>query len=510
MKKRNRILLFSTAKKLLLILLIAIFTMLFGCVNNEAQNISTETPSITEEGQNSVINILMPVNQYKPMYENISIWQDILKDKYDIELNLKYVQNFDSFAIGTYISDEINNGYSGLIHLWDWTDTKTIELAKSGEILPLTQYMMNNEVFNSFPIGMTDRYKLEDNEIWGIPVMYSVTPMARVTKKDWLTNLDMEVPATVTELYNMFKAFTYDDPNNSGEDDTFGLSVYKKCELGNLGDIFLANACYIDPYGYSSISFDRETNTYEDAFLKSGARISFDMIASMVDEKMINTVDYSSTFAFEEENDGSFYYFVNGIGNLDKVTIIWYVEGTNNENLCRANTGAGCYVLSKNTEKPQEVIDTFINTFYGSPEGYYMAFGGIKEIDYKVDGKKYISIAGKNAVRILERYTPYLKSNGYSWVNENNEIISKNCEFLTEGTEILYNMNKLYFTSLLDTPFGTDLNNYSKQMVSSLIAGDINVNDLLSEYRTHMKMTGTQDMIDSENEALGKTTNFHY
>ena len=501
----------KTIRRFILFFIIVIFSMLFGCSNNEIEKTITETPSIIEEGKNSVINILMPVNQFKPMYENISIWQDMLKDKYNIEIDLKYISDYNAYANGTYISDEINNGYSGLIYLWDYTDAKLIELAQKREILPITEYIVNNKIYNSFPVGMTERFILANNELWGIPVMYSVTPIARVTKNDWLTNLDIEIPATVTELYNMFKAFTYYDPNNSGEDDTFGLSVYKKCELGNLGDIFLANACYIDPYGFSSISFDRETNTYEDAFLKSGAHISLDMIASMVDEKLIKQVDYSSTGAFEEEkNDGSFYYFVNGINDLEKHTIIWFVEGTNNENLCRANTGAGCYVLSKNTENPQEVVDAFIDTFYGSPEGYYMAFGGIKEIDYKVDGKKYIDIAGKSGVRILDRYTPYLKSNGYSYVNADNEVRAKNLEYLTDGSEALFNMKKLYFTSLLDTPFGVDSNNYAKQMISLLIVDEISVDDLLIEYRNKMKMTDMQNAIDSKNESVDKITQYKY
>jgi hypothetical protein len=60
-----------------------------------------------------------------------------------------------------------------------------------------------------------------------------------------------------------------------------------------------------------------------------------------------------------------------------------------------------------------------------------MALGGIEEIDYKVDGKKYIDIAGKNGVRILDNYTPYLKSDGYSqdMIDSKNEALGKTTNF---------------------------------------------------------------------------------
>src|SRR5690625_1596746 len=43
-------------------------------------------------------------------------------------------------------------------------------------------------------------------------------------RQDWLDNLGLEVPKTVEDLKEVARAFTEDDPNETGEDDTIGLA----------------------------------------------------------------------------------------------------------------------------------------------------------------------------------------------------------------------------------------------------------------------------------------------
>jgi putative aldouronate transport system substrate-binding protein len=48
---------------------------------------------------------------------------------------------------------------------------------------------------------------------------------AVIIRKDWLDNLGMDLPETTDDLYELARAFTEDDPNGSGEDDTYGLII---------------------------------------------------------------------------------------------------------------------------------------------------------------------------------------------------------------------------------------------------------------------------------------------
>lgn len=72
-----------------------------------------------------------------------------------------------------------------------------------------------------------------DGKTYGLP---RVRPMARRAfqyRADWLRNLGMEEPKTVDEFYDMLYAFTYNDPDLNGEDDTYGLVANGGQELAN-------------------------------------------------------------------------------------------------------------------------------------------------------------------------------------------------------------------------------------------------------------------------------------
>lgn len=63
-----------------------------------------------------------------------------------------------------------------------------------------------------------------DGKLYGI---YRERPLSRqgiVIRKDWLDNLNLKTPKTLDELYEVAKAFTEDDPDKDGKDDTFGLT----------------------------------------------------------------------------------------------------------------------------------------------------------------------------------------------------------------------------------------------------------------------------------------------
>ena len=63
-----------------------------------------------------------------------------------------------------------------------------------------------------------------DDKIYGL---YAERPESRqgiVIRKDWLDRLGLEPPETLEELYEVLHAFTYDDPDGNGVQDTFGLT----------------------------------------------------------------------------------------------------------------------------------------------------------------------------------------------------------------------------------------------------------------------------------------------
>jgi len=59
-------------------------------------------------------------------------------------------------------------------------------------------------------------------------------------RQDWLDNLGLEVPVTLDDYLNVMKAFTEDDPDGNGQDDTYGWSgsVDSLGQIGSFDPIF--------------------------------------------------------------------------------------------------------------------------------------------------------------------------------------------------------------------------------------------------------------------------------
>lgn len=85
-------------------------------------------------------------------------------------------------------------------------------------------------------------------------------------RQDWLANLNMDMPTNMDELYDVLYAFTYNDPDGNGVDDTYGITAAGGGEgvgeIGNLQLFFGNNTWYIDDNG--EVSHPILDGTYKD------------------------------------------------------------------------------------------------------------------------------------------------------------------------------------------------------------------------------------------------------
>ncbi len=66
-----------------------------------------------------------------------------------------------------------------------------------------------------------------DGKNYGWATPSSVNPNeGLVIRKDWLDKLGLQVPETLDDFYNVMYAFTYNDPDGDGKDDTYGFGAY--------------------------------------------------------------------------------------------------------------------------------------------------------------------------------------------------------------------------------------------------------------------------------------------
>ncbi|MBD2846317.1 extracellular solute-binding protein [Paenibacillus sp. IB182496] len=102
---------------------------------------------------------------------------------------------------------------------------KLKELAENDVIMPLNDLLETHgqEVLADKGDHLEGPAYIDGN-IYGIPRATGNSAVLAI-RQDWLDTLGLEVPTTLEGYEEVLRAFTYDDPDGNGEDDTIGLGL---------------------------------------------------------------------------------------------------------------------------------------------------------------------------------------------------------------------------------------------------------------------------------------------
>lgn len=94
-----------------------------------------------------------------------------------------------------------------------------------------------------------------DGRRWGLPQISDgklADPILWI-RQDWLDRLELAAPTTLDELEKVLHAFTYEDPDGNGKDDTVGLALAGQNKLNDwMGDASFVFGAYGDqPYQWN-------------------------------------------------------------------------------------------------------------------------------------------------------------------------------------------------------------------------------------------------------------------
>lgn len=92
----------------------------------------------------------------------------------------------------------------------------------SGAFWDVEEYLADYPNLSNIPEATIESARI-DGELWGVPFVKPAARYGVVVRQDWLDNLGLEVPHTVEELGEVARAFTTDDPDGNGQNDTVGF-----------------------------------------------------------------------------------------------------------------------------------------------------------------------------------------------------------------------------------------------------------------------------------------------
>lgn len=97
------------------------------------------------------------------------------------------------------------------------------DYAKQGAFLDITDDIQNYPNLMEYCSPTIETAKV-DGRLYCVPSnSYLQTDYTIAVRKDWLDNLGLEIPTTLEDWKNVMHAFTFEDPDGNGVDDTYGF-----------------------------------------------------------------------------------------------------------------------------------------------------------------------------------------------------------------------------------------------------------------------------------------------
>ncbi|ODR28298.1 extracellular solute-binding protein [Eisenbergiella tayi] len=157
-------------------------------------------------------------------------WWNLYKDN---GFNLDIMYNVDGSQQETKRTTAITSGnYPDIMAV---SGSDLIKYAQTGVIADITdvyeKYASDQlKEYVAWGDGNSLNSAKVDGKLYGIPQVndYRGDAMMMFIRQDWLDNLNLEMPTTMEELKAVAQAFTEQDPDGNGEDDTYGLALNGK------------------------------------------------------------------------------------------------------------------------------------------------------------------------------------------------------------------------------------------------------------------------------------------
>jgi ABC-type glycerol-3-phosphate transport system substrate-binding protein len=167
----------------------------------------------------------------------ISIVNRVPRATFNPETNIKLKKIEEEFNVefdyeappGSNYDDRVNiimasGDLPDLIHL-STDDPSYPKFARDGLIIPLDDYVKGQENLNRMLNDAQWRQGMLNGMIYSIPRPQRRQARGGVIRTDWLENVGMEVPETKEEFLDVLRAFTFNDPDGNGKDDTYGVTL---------------------------------------------------------------------------------------------------------------------------------------------------------------------------------------------------------------------------------------------------------------------------------------------
>ncbi len=244
------------------LLIAMVFTVVACSGNKEGSTTGSNEPGTSSEGVGAPVELRI---------FRVAVTQDPTKDRVLLELQKRTNTKLEFI---TTPWDQYVTKSNTMLASKEKVDIIALEdsqlnypkLARSGILTPLDDLLNSSKYPNLKAIATDPLFKkyLIDGKIYGIPQLTQPSAgwIAGI-RTDWLKNVGLPMPRTPEDLYNVFKAFKEDDPDQNGLDDTLAMYVTPFDPWGFLMTAFVQPVAFKEENG--SIVYTATSPEYKKA-----------------------------------------------------------------------------------------------------------------------------------------------------------------------------------------------------------------------------------------------------
>lgn len=157
-----------------------------------------------------------------------------INEKFGIDLNVEYVPEGSTEKVNVAMASgdfpDIVTGAYGTTATQSWIE--------NGMVISLNQFLDDYPNLKAWVEEYS--WSAVDGEYYGLPFItqYSVANSLIAMRGDWLAALDLSYPTNLDEVKDVLYAFTYNDPDGDGQQNTYGFSGVKP--VANFNWVFYA------------------------------------------------------------------------------------------------------------------------------------------------------------------------------------------------------------------------------------------------------------------------------
>lgn len=208
-------------KKLWLVGILSLFLIVAAGCNQSENTSKNEGSGNGEEKEDGPFKFSIMANLHTPEVPDEKVLK-IIEEKTNTEIEMQWVpdNNYEdrlntAFATNSLPEAVFMKNQNTFIQFKD-----AIRDEQFWEIGPYLDEYENLSKLKEQVINNT----LVDGKLY---TLYQGRPLSRqgiIYRKDWADNLGLKAPTTTEEFFEMARAFTEDDPDGNGKDDTFGVT----------------------------------------------------------------------------------------------------------------------------------------------------------------------------------------------------------------------------------------------------------------------------------------------